>query len=68
MASIGASDVSAVHADKAGEAARLGGHYPAASILKAMEAGRGCGRAIGGTGRPRVAVSAMGGAIRAALS
>ena len=68
MASIGASDVSAVHADKAGEAARLGGHYPAASILKAIEAVQDCRRAIEVNVKPRFAVSAMVGAIRAALS
>ena len=67
MASLGAADVAPVHADKAGEAARLGGHYPAASILKAIEAVQDCRSAIEVNVKPKFAVSAMVGAIRAAL-
>lgn len=68
MASLGARDVSPVHADKAGEAARLGGHYSAAAILKAIEAVQDCRRAIEVNVKPKFAVSAMVGAIRAALT
>lgn len=67
MASLGAGDVSPVHADKADEAARLGGHYPAASILKAIEAVQDCRAAIEVNVKPKFAVSAMVGAIRGAL-
>ena len=67
MASLGAGDVAPVHADKAAEAARLGGHYPAASILKAIEAVQDCRSAIEVNVKPKFAVSAMVGAIRAAL-
>lgn len=67
MASLGARDVAPVHADKAGEAARLGGHYPAASILKAIEAVQDCRAAIEVNVKPKFAVSAMVGAIRGAL-
>ena len=67
MASLGAGYVSPVHADKADEAARLGGHYPAASILKAIEAVQDCRAAIEVNVKPKFAVSAMVGAIRGAL-
>ncbi len=67
VSSLGAGDVTAVHADRAGEAARLGGHYPAASILKAIEAVQECRAAIEVNVKPKFAVSAMVGAIRAAL-
>lgn len=67
-AAIGARDVAPVHADKADEAARLGGHYPAASILKAIEAVQDCRAAIEVNVKPKFAVSAMVGAIRAALT
>ena len=67
MASLGAGDVAPVHADKAAEAARLGGHYPTASILKAIEAVQDCRSAIEVNVKPKFAVSAMVGAIRAAL-
>ena len=67
-AAIGARDVAPVHADKADEAARLGGHYPAASILKAIEAVQDCRSAIEVNVKPKFAVSAMVGAIRAALT
>ena len=52
---------------KAEEAARLGGHYSAASILKAIEAVQECRAAIEVNVKPKFAVSAMVGAIRAAL-
>lgn len=67
MASLGAQDVTLVHADKEAETARLGGHYPSASILGAIEAVQECRRAIEVNVKPRFAVSAMVGAIRAAL-
>ena len=67
-AAIGARDVAPDHADKADEAARLGGHYPAASILKAIEAVQDCRAAIEVNVKPKFAVSAMVGAIRAALT
>lgn len=67
MASLGAGDVAPVHADKAGEAARMGGHYPAASILKAIEAVQNCRAAIEVNVKPKFAVSAMVGGIRGAL-
>lgn len=67
-AAIGVRDVAPVHADKADEAARLGGHYPAASILKAIEAVQDCRSAIEVNVKPKFAVSAMVGAIRAALT
>ena len=53
--------------DKAEEAARLGGHYPAAAILRAIEAIQECRAAIEVNVKPKFAVSAMVGAIRAAL-
>ncbi|HJC60259.1 MAG TPA: DNA polymerase III subunit delta' [Candidatus Dietzia intestinigallinarum] len=67
MYSLGAADVSPVHADKADETARLGGHYPAASILRAIEAVQECRAAIEVNVKPKFAVSAMVGAIRGAL-
>lgn len=67
MAAIGARDVSQVHPDKADESARLGGHYPAASILGAVEAVQQCRGAIEVNVKPKFAVAAMVGAIREAL-
>ena len=67
MAGIGARDVSHVHPDKADESARLGGHYPAASILGAIEAVQQCRSAIEVNVKPKFAVAAMVGAIREAL-
>ncbi|MCD2262785.1 DNA polymerase III subunit delta' [Dietzia aurantiaca] len=67
-AAIGARDVAPVHADKADEAARLGGHYSAASILMAIEAVQDCRSAIEVNVKPKFAVFAMVGAIRAALT
>lgn len=67
MVALGAREVAAVHPDKAEEAARLGGHYSAASILKAIEAVQECRAAIEVNVKPKFAVSAMVGAIRAAL-
>lgn len=68
MAALGARDVFPVHADKAEETARLGGHYSAAAILEAIEAIQECRRAIEVNVKPKFAVSAMVGAIRAALN
>lgn len=68
MAALGARDVSPVHADKVEETARLGGHYSAAAILEAIEAIQECRRAIEVNVKPKFAVSAMVGAIRAALN
>ena len=67
MAAIGARDVSRVHPDKSNETARLGGHYPAASILRAIEAVQQCRSAIEVNIKPKFAVAAMVGAIREAL-
>ncbi|MFJ6110313.1 DNA polymerase III subunit delta' [Dietzia maris] len=67
MSALGAREVDPVHPDKAEEAARLGGHYPAAAILRAIEAIQECRAAIEVNVKPKFAVSAMVGAIRAAL-
>lgn len=67
MASIAARDVSKIHPDKADESARLGGHYPAASILRAIEAVQQCRTAIEVNVKPKFAVAAMVGAIRESL-
>ena len=67
MSALGAREVDPVHPDKAAEAARLGGHYPAAAILRAIEAIQECRAAIEVNVKPKFAVSAMVGAIRAAL-
>lgn len=64
---LGARDVVTVHPDKADESARLGGHYPTASVLRAIEAVQECRDAIGVNVKPKFAVSAMVGAIRQAL-
>lgn len=67
MAGLGVADVAAVHPDKAQESARLGGHYPPASVLRAIEAIQECRAAIEVNVKPKFAVSAMVGAIREAL-
>lgn len=68
MAGLGVAEVSPVHPDKAQESARLGGHYPPASVLRAIEAIQDCRGAIEVNVKPKFAVSAMVGAIREALS
>ncbi|MBB1031495.1 DNA polymerase III subunit delta' [Dietzia sp. SLG310A2-38A2] len=67
MAGLGVADVAPVHPDKAEESARLGGHYPPASVLGAIEAIQECRAAIEVNVKPKFAVSAMVGAIREAL-
>ncbi len=67
MAGIGAHDVPPVHPDKASESARLGGHYPPASVLRAIDAVQRCRAAIEVNVKPKFAVSAMVGEIRQAL-
>jgi len=67
MAALGVAEVAPVHPDKVDESSRLGGHYPAASILGAIEAVQECRAAIGVNIKPKFAVSAMVGAIRQSL-
>lgn len=67
MAGLGARDVPPVHPDKAAESARLGGHYPADRVLRAIEAVQRCRAAIDVNVKPKFAVSAMVGEIRQAL-
>jgi DNA polymerase-3 subunit delta' len=67
MAGLGVVDVPPVHPDKAAESARLGGHYPPAAVLQAIEAIQECRAAIEVNVKPKFAVSAMVGAIREAL-
>lgn len=67
MAGLGVSGVAVVHPDKADESTRLGRHYPSASVLRAIEAVQDCREAIGVNVKPKFAVAAMVGAIRAAL-
>ncbi|HMT49053.1 MAG TPA: DNA polymerase III subunit delta' [Dietzia sp.] len=67
MAGLGVGDVAPVHPDKAAESSRLGGHYPPAAVLQAIEAIQECRAAIEVNVKPKFAVSAMVGAIRQAL-
>ncbi|HJC27959.1 MAG TPA: DNA polymerase III subunit delta' [Candidatus Dietzia intestinipullorum] len=67
MAGLGAQDPAPVHPDKSEESARLGAHYPPASVLRAIEAIQECRGAIEVNVKPKFAVAAMVGAIRQAL-
>ena len=65
---VGGADVPRVHPDKAEESARLGGHYPPAAVLGAIDAVQRCRAAVDANVKPRFAVAAMVAEIREALA
>ncbi|MDO5504540.1 MAG: DNA polymerase III subunit delta' [Actinomycetia bacterium] len=68
LAGVGAADVTRVHPDKASETARLGGHYRAEAVLRAIAAISRCRESLDWNVKPKFAMSAMVGEIREALA